>query len=268
MGRQLWLADAAREWGLDVVETNDWQSRGSSSFTPRGGVAHHTAGPTGGGDMPSLNTIINGRPDLAGPLANYGLGRSGTVYVIASGKANHAGNGGWQGLSGNSSVVGIEAENDGYQPWPDAQLTAYSTLCAAACAYGGWTPDYWCRHHEWRAEKPDPHDVDGPTGRDVIARRLAAGPGGLPPPEVSDMLIMFRVLEHADPKPTYVTDGIYYRQIWGPTATSDIAWNMAQCGMPESAQQVMLYGEASCEFAGLPLPGSPTTAIADAPHGR
>lgn len=178
MSRQPWLADQARRWGLAVVECDGWQTRGSTDFGPAGAVAHHTAGPGGGGDIPSLPTLIGGRPDLAGPLCNYGLGRSGTVYVVAAGRANHAGGGGWQGLTGNSSVVGIEAENDGYQPWPYEQTDAYRRLCAAICEALDVPAAYTCRHHEWRSEKPDPHDVDGNAGRDAIAATLAAGPGG------------------------------------------------------------------------------------------
>ena len=115
MSRQGWIADALRDAGLAVVEVDGWRDRGSSDFWPGGVVGHQTAGPAGGGDMPSLNTLIYGRPDLAGPLGNVGLGRSGTYYVVAAGRANHAGKGGWRGLTGNSSVLGIEAENDGYQ---------------------------------------------------------------------------------------------------------------------------------------------------------
>ena len=178
MSHQTWLADRARDWGLTVVECDGWQTRGSSSFTPGGVVAHHTAGPAGGGDIPSLPTLINGRPDLAGPLCNYGLGRSGTVYVVAAGRANHAGSGGWNGLSGNSSVVGIEAENDGFQPWPAEQLDAYGLLGAAICDELYLSPEMVCRHHEWRSEKPDPHDLDGDAGRERVAQLLISGPGG------------------------------------------------------------------------------------------
>jgi hypothetical protein len=157
VSRQGWLADAARRWHLPVVEVDGWQSRGSSDFSPRGLVDHHTAGPSGGGDMPSLNVVTNGR-------------------------AGHARSGGWQGLSGNSSVVGIEAENDGYQPWPEEQVIAYRKLSAAICEALGVPAGMVCRHHEWRSEKPDPHDVDGDTGRAAIAELLAFGPGGPPAP--------------------------------------------------------------------------------------
>ena len=109
MTRILWLADAARATGYPVVETAGWRTRGSDRFDPRGVVWHHTAGRSTG-DMPSLDLLIRGRADLPGPLAHFGLGRSGTIYVVASGKANHAGYGGWNGYSGNASVLGIEAE--------------------------------------------------------------------------------------------------------------------------------------------------------------
>src|SRR5580700_4344959 len=49
-----------------------------------------------------------------GPLAQLGLGRDGTFYVVAAGRCNQAGQGSWQGVTtGNSSFIGIEAENTG-----------------------------------------------------------------------------------------------------------------------------------------------------------
>ena len=90
---------------------------------------------------PALGTVINGRPDLNGPLCNVLLARNGDCYIIAAGTANHAGTGGWRGLSGNSSVLGIEAENNGVgEPWPAHQIDAYVRLCAAMCDGGGFTP--------------------------------------------------------------------------------------------------------------------------------
>jgi N-acetyl-anhydromuramyl-L-alanine amidase AmpD len=40
------------------------------------------------------------------------------AYVIAAGRANHAGEGGWKGLSGNSSVYGLEIEHTGTSTLP------------------------------------------------------------------------------------------------------------------------------------------------------
>ena len=58
-------------------------------------LCHHTAGAKTL-NMPSLNTILQGRPDLPGPLAHLGLGRDGTYYVIAAGRCNHVGAGTWK----------------------------------------------------------------------------------------------------------------------------------------------------------------------------
>jgi len=81
-------------------------------------MCHHTAGPLTG-IMPSLGVVTNGRPDLAGPLAQLCLGRDGTYFVVAAGRANHAGAGDWQGItSGNTNFIGIEAEITGKQPVP------------------------------------------------------------------------------------------------------------------------------------------------------
>lgn len=173
MARLLWLADIAREAGLSVEEVSGWRDRGSSSFNPKGIVCHHTAGAKTG-DMPSLRVLIYGRSDLPGPLCNYGLGRSGKVYVVAAGRANHAGSGSWQGLVGNSSVVGIEAENDGYQAWPDVQLEAYKRLCTAITKMLSGDPKYCCGHKEWApSRKPDPHSINMADFRKSIANRLA-----------------------------------------------------------------------------------------------
>jgi hypothetical protein len=161
--RQLWIADRCREFGLKVTEVDGWRTRGNETFAPRGVVAHHTA--NGPGEIGSLRVLINGRSDLPGPLCNVGLGRSGTVYVIASGRANHAGTGGWKGLSGNSSVLGIEAENRGGagDPWPQVQLAAYKRLCAALITGPGvgGAVALVCGHKEWAPNrKVDPHSID------------------------------------------------------------------------------------------------------------
>jgi len=122
--RALWLADALRAEGVTVVEEPGWRDRGNPTFSPKGVICHHTAGPARG-DAPSLGTCINGRPGLPGPLCQIVLARSGTAHVIASGRANHAGAGGWRGLTGNTSVFGIEAENTGLgEPWPVPMTTA------------------------------------------------------------------------------------------------------------------------------------------------
>jgi hypothetical protein len=88
-----WLPQVLMDAGLKVATVDGWDERGRDDVDRIYGVmCHHTAGAKAG-NMPSLRTIIDGRPDLPGPLAQLGLGRDGTYYGIAAGGCNHAGNG-------------------------------------------------------------------------------------------------------------------------------------------------------------------------------
>src|SRR4051794_40746709 len=81
-----WLPQTLIEAGLKVATVPGWGTRGSGDMGEvRGVICHHTVGRKTG-NMPSLNTLVHGRPDLPGPLAQLGLGRDGTYYVIAAGK--------------------------------------------------------------------------------------------------------------------------------------------------------------------------------------
>jgi peptidoglycan hydrolase-like protein with peptidoglycan-binding domain len=94
-----------------------------------------------------------------------GLGRDGTFYVIAAGRANHAGAGGWRGITtGNGSFIGIEAENTGKAPdsWPSRQLDAYCRGAAAILEHIGATEEMCCGHKEYArppGRKGDPHTL-------------------------------------------------------------------------------------------------------------
>jgi hypothetical protein len=128
-----WLADAARMTGYPVVEVGGWRGRGHGPMrVVEVVVAHHTAdGPTG--DYPSLRIVRDGRAGLAGPLSQLGLGRHGTIFVIAAGQSWHAGASSWAGFWDlNDEAIGIEAESVGTRDdWTDAQRDAYPRLCAA-----------------------------------------------------------------------------------------------------------------------------------------
>ncbi len=133
-----WLSQVLLDAGLKVAEQPGWQDRGRDEMGQvKGVICHHTAGPLTG-NMPSLGTVTNGRPDLPGPLAQLCLGRDGTYYIVAAGRCNHAGVGNWQGITtGNSNFIGIEAENTGFtdgpkkDPWPAIQMDAYRRGVAA-----------------------------------------------------------------------------------------------------------------------------------------
>ncbi|WP_342662508.1 LysM peptidoglycan-binding domain-containing protein [Acaricomes phytoseiuli] len=85
---------------------------------------------------PSLNALIDGFPNLGGPLCQLGLARDGSVYVIAAGWGNHAGSGEAPGIPrdrGNAYLIGVEMESSGREPWDwtPAQLDAAPRLGAA-----------------------------------------------------------------------------------------------------------------------------------------
>lgn len=214
MGRALWIPQVCRQFGLTVVETDGWQSRGSATFDPQGVIAHWTAGPRTG-EMPSLRILRDGRPDLDGPLAQVGLGRSGTVYVIASGRANHAGRGLWmRTLDSNTELLGIEAENSGPgDDWPHVQLAAYDRL-EAALLYGiGRDSRYLAGHFEYalpHGRKPDPSTIDMDAQRARVARIRPGGVQAPTPEQETDV-------RGLDPK----------------DAPRNVAWCMVKANSPE-----------------------------------
>jgi peptidoglycan hydrolase-like protein with peptidoglycan-binding domain len=181
-----WLPRVLLEAGLKVAEQPGWTTRGRGDVgTIRGVMCHHTAGPITG-NMPSLETLTSGRDDLPGPLCQLGLGRDGTFFVIAAGRANHAGVGNWQGFSsGNSSFIGIEAENTGQSTgpladsWPPIQLDAYRRACAAILARIRAGAIMCCGHKEYAlpiGRKPDPGFDMGEFRNQVAAVMAGSAP--------------------------------------------------------------------------------------------
>ena len=180
--------------GLAVVEIDGWQDRGSSDFHPRGAVCHHTAG-SSAGSAPSLNTVIHGRADLPGPLCHVLQSRESNgddvAFVVAAGRANHAGEGGWHGLEGNSSVWGLEIEHTGTAPLPwHRQNTAARIL--AALVNGTADAGMVCQHREWApGRKIDTaEDVDPDRFRDMVAEALI---WNAPDPEEEDDVARFPI---------------------------------------------------------------------------
>lgn len=161
------LADVLRAEGLNVVEVPGWKTRS----TVRGGLVavkaiflHHTAGPSTG-NYPSFNTVLHGRPDVAGPLAQLGLGRDGTVYVFAAGVAWHSGAGRGYGLPTNAAAayaLGIEAESTGRGDWTAAQLNVYPRMVAALARHYKVPLSRVIGHKEWApGRKIDPFGWPG-----------------------------------------------------------------------------------------------------------
>ena len=203
-GPDLELANRLRYWldpiGVRVIEIAEWQTRGRTyaTFDPYGSVNHHTAGGRTG-VAPSLGICINGRARLPGPLCNVHQQRDDVVNVVAAGVANHAGAGGWKGLSGNQKVFGLEVEHCGYQDEPFSERRMDISLRVHAAFLSGLTradPEYTCQHFEWGAVQGKidfcrPLLRGGPEGfRYQIAQLLHKGPGNKPAPAPSEEIDM------------------------------------------------------------------------------
>lgn len=185
-----WLPKVLKDAGLKVAEQPGWQTRGHGDVgTIEGVMCHHTAGPLRG-NMPSLGTVTNGRPGLSGPLSQLCLGRDGTYFVVAAGRAFHAGGGKWQDItSGNRRFIGIEAENTGHTsgpkaefPWPAVQMDAYRRGVAAILKHIGAPPIMCCGHREYAlptGRKPDPT-----FNMNVFRREVGNIMDGIAPPPV------------------------------------------------------------------------------------
>ena len=174
------LADAARSSGLEVVEIDGWETRrrppSTGGFKPRGILCHHTGGPADGLAYAEWLAKV-GRADLPAPLCQLALGRDGTVYVCAAGRANHAGTakavGPLPGGDGNELYVGIEAMNTGSEGWTTVQRDAYVRLCAALCRWYDWPASHVRAHKETSVTgKWDPGQLDMPAFRQAVADQM------------------------------------------------------------------------------------------------
>lgn len=167
------LADVLRNAGLTVIEVDGWKTRGVNGnriYGPYGGLVHHTGSRADiPGNYPTLNTIINGRSDLQGPLAQLGLGRDGTWYVIAAGYCNHAGAVDDPDYA-NIRAIGVECENPGGNTaWPKVQYDSLVAGCAALARHYGFK---WRGHKE--AAAPKGRKVDPNLNMNTLRNKIAA----------------------------------------------------------------------------------------------
>jgi len=187
----IWLPDVLRDAKLKISLVPGWETRGVDDVGETLGVlCHHTGVRANGQNIPTLNALINGRtgspgaPALSGPLAQLGLGYDGTFYIVAAGRANHAGAGIWQGItSGNASFIGIEGENGGrpQDKWPDVQIDAYQRGVAAILKHIGKGVDFCAGHKEYATTRKDDPSFDMNKFRAGVAAILN---GTAPPPVI------------------------------------------------------------------------------------
>jgi hypothetical protein len=196
---------ALRAEGLAVHEHTGWRTHNrdaatGKTFGPVNGVLiHHTAGH---GDR---EVCFNGRPDLPGPLCHGWLGKTGGLWLLGNGRANHAGlvdgdvvralvaetsplpTDDEADTDGNDVLYGLEIENlgDGRDPYPAGQYDEAVRWAAAICRAHGWTARSVAGHKEVQPGKVDP-SFDMNVFRAAVAARLAHAPSWSPNEE-SDM---------------------------------------------------------------------------------
>lgn len=183
MTRLLWLPEVLRPLGYPVIETAGWETAGKDGFNPRGGVCHHDGFPSTVSGANAVALLHRGRPDVPGPLCQIWLdddydltGTPGdpAIYIISSGRANHAGKGGWNGLSGNTSVWGIEARNTGgpHDPWSPQMMECYLRVCCALAHKLGHGSEMVCAHKEWAPRRKIDPTFDMSAFRRAMKDRL------------------------------------------------------------------------------------------------
>jgi peptidoglycan hydrolase-like protein with peptidoglycan-binding domain len=143
-----WLPAQLTKWGVRYKIVEGFADRGrplsAGKFDPNGSLTHHTGSTSSAAKPnPSLSTLINGRSDLKGPLSQVATDYTGLVYLIAAGRANHAGAAratmGNPAGDGNAMYIGNEVMTNGLQEMPAAQYEATVLFAAAVADYFGQT---------------------------------------------------------------------------------------------------------------------------------
>jgi len=180
-----WLPPVLEDAGLKVAREFGWETRGLGDVGETLGViCHHTAH-SPDGIQPSKDILPRGRTALRGPLAQLGLGRDGTFFVLAAGLSQHAGEGEFEGIrSGNTHFIGIEAENRGTAAdvWPEVQLDAYRRGVAAILKHTRRGVEFCLGHREWARNRVENKKVDPLFDMDEFRRQVAALLNGDAPP--------------------------------------------------------------------------------------
>jgi len=187
-----WMEAALRKNGLRVRKVKGWKTRERpGTFAPRGVMFHHTTSGRSDGNAPLLGFVVEGdvdaTPPLYGPLCNVLVARNGTAFLVAAGRASHAGAGGpWRNIpedSGNAYLIGVEVENDGVgEPWSSELLQACDVVFATLLLGLGRRSGWLVGHKEWApGRKSDPNRDMTKYRRRVSAEMRTLAQVDLPP---------------------------------------------------------------------------------------
>ncbi|MFF8250078.1 N-acetylmuramoyl-L-alanine amidase [Streptomyces griseus] len=200
--------NALRDEGLKVSERAGWRTNNRNHKGPWGPVhgvmIHHTVS---SGDDSSVALCYNGHSALPGPLC-HGVGRNdGTIALVSSARANHAGSGDGDVLravinetalpapneadtDGNRHFYGLEIVNlgDNKDTYTRVQYRAAVLWAAALCRAHGWSERSVIGHKEWQPGKVDPRGpIEGGGSfsmtqfRTDVRNQLATKPGAPAP---------------------------------------------------------------------------------------
>lgn len=243
MARAMWLRDVLedlRRQGVPVRYVSGFESRGSTTFDPRGIICHDTGGSANSSDAGEINVLLNGSTSAPAPIAQFYLSRTTGVHLVATGRCNHAltGTGGPLKGYGNTNLIGIEAAANPGRPWPPAQYRWYVQLVATLCRHRGWDATHnVAAHREHQpGQKVDPQGIDmGRFRADVTAAIRSA-----------------HTTESAPVTPTRKKARMLTVYFKKATSTAPACWALAG-GNPawvECDQQVVANGWASLHGAG------------------
>lgn len=211
-----WLSSVLRDAGLTVIEDPGWITRGREMAAVHGVVIHDTVTTTAWTTERVVALLRDGRPDLAGPLAQLGLGRTGVLYLVAAGRSNHNGYGEW----GNDSI-GIEVFCAGglagqEEPMNAVQREVSARAAAAILSYVRYDESRCKGHKETDPQrKIDPWGTDMNALRAQVAHHLAGAPA--PQPEEIEMLLIYA------PQGAYLLSGGKLAHIADPTQLEALA---------------------------------------------
>ncbi|MFJ6066587.1 N-acetylmuramoyl-L-alanine amidase [Streptomyces tendae] len=196
-----WLKALRAEGVTDIVEMPGWRTHNRNHKGAWGPVhatmIHHTAGE--GPGLPNL--VYKGTDALPGPLCHDYLTRTGRLYLVGNGRANHAGTvarnaynavlnensvhpypDSAEPLDGNAVSYGLECENSGAEgrTWPAKQYDVAVRVQAARCRFHGWGANSVWAHKEATRRKPVDPRLPMDQFRKDVAERLRHEPGWNP----------------------------------------------------------------------------------------
>ena len=216
------LANILRRGGLRVVEVPGWKENARPAYTggfdPDGNLFHHT-----GGKDTNPNSLTDdykyaqwladiGRSDLPAPLCQISVGRSGTLYVCAAGRGNHAGkakkSGPMPAGDGNYLYLGWECQNTGTEGWSKTQYRAMVEGAAVVNLAYGWPWDHTRAHKEtsvtgkWDPGKLDMNKFRQDVRAEMIRRQNKTAPTTASGPDLVRILDR-NMLVGRDPEVVY-----------------------------------------------------------------